>query len=198
MDRHLVERWTDTTTFGVALVFAGTLALPVLALGVVISVVMIGVALFEQTVGPFGPVVVVLSAGGVIGVIGWVRARQGFSKPEGHNVTATLLCLLVGTGTALAVGAFAAAPIVMPVPESWGPVAAAWPAAAVWPAAVVWPAAMFVAAHVVWVLAGIGWMQRLMRRHAEHTGRVFDGIPLVLLCVAITLAAAAALVTLLS
>ena len=27
MDRHLIERWTDTTTFGAALVFAGTLAL---------------------------------------------------------------------------------------------------------------------------------------------------------------------------
>ena len=190
MDRHLIERWTDTTTFGVALAFAVALALPVLALGVIVSVATIGVALFAQTVGPFGAVVVVLSVGGVIGVIGWARARQGTSRPEGHNVTATLLCLLVGIGTALAVGAFAAAPIVMPLPESWGPVAAAWPAAALW------PAALFVAVHVVWVLAGIGWMQRLMRRHAEHTGRAFDGIPATLLCVAIGLGAAAAVLTL--
>jgi hypothetical protein len=41
-------------------------------------------------------------------------------------------------------------------------------------------------------------MQRLTRRYAEHTGRAFDGIPAALLCVAIALAAAAALVTMLS
>jgi len=64
MGRHLIDRWTDTTAFGVALIFAGTLALPVLALGVIVSVVMIGVALSTQTVEPFGTVVVVLSAGG--------------------------------------------------------------------------------------------------------------------------------------
>lgn len=186
MDRHLVERWTDTTTFGVALVLAGTLALPVLALGVIVSVGMIGVALFEQTVGPFGPVVVVLSTGGVIGVVGWVRARQGFSRPEGHNVTATLVCLVVGTATALAVGTFSAAPMVGGLREPWGPAAVALPGAAAW------PAALFVAAHAVWVLAGIGWMQRLIRRYAEHTGRAFDGVPVVLLVVALTLALLAA------
>jgi hypothetical protein len=180
MDRHLVERWTDTTTFGVALVLAGTLALPVLALGVIVSVPMIGFALFEQTVEPLGAVVVVLSAGGAIGVIGWVRALRGIRRPEGHNVTATLVCLVVGTATALAVGAFAATPMVGSLRESWGP------------ATVTWPAGLVVAAHAVWVLAGIGWMQRLMRRHAEHTGRAFDGIPVVLLVVALTLALVAA------
>jgi len=184
MDRHLVERWTDTTTFGVALIFAGTLALPVLALGVIVSVVMIGVALFKQTVEPFGTVVVALSAGGAIGVIGWLRARRGISSPDGHDVTATLVCLVVGIATALAVGAFSAAPIVVYLRKPWGPVAAAW------------PAGLFAAAHAVWVLAGIGWMQRLMRRHAEHTGRAFDGIPVVLLFVAMGLGAAAALLTL--
>ena len=192
MGRHLIERWTDTTTFGVALALAVALALPVLALGVIVSVAMIGTVLFEQRVEAFGMVVVVLSVGGVIGVIGWARARQGISRPEGHNVTATLLCLLVGTATALAAGAFAAAPIAVSLPQLPGPAPAAWLAAAAG------PAALFVAVHVVWVLAGVGWMQRLMRRYAEHTGRAFDGIPVVLLCVAITLAAAAALLTLLS
>jgi hypothetical protein len=129
-------------------------------------------------------VVVVLSAGGAIGVIGWVRALRGIRRPEGHNVTATLVCLVVGTATALAVGAFAATPMVAGLREPWGP------------AAVAWPAALFVAAQAVWVLAGIGWMQRLMRRHAEHTGRAFDGIPVVLLFVAIGLGVAAALLTL--
>jgi hypothetical protein len=190
MDRHLIDRWTDTTTFGVALAFAVALALPVLALGIIVSVAMIGVAIFEQRIGPFGPVVVVLSVGGVIGVVGWARARQGSSRPEGHNVTATLVCLVVGTATALAVGAFAATPMVGGLREPWGPAAVAWTAAAAW------PAALFVAAHAVWVLAGIGWMQRLMRRHAEHTGRAFDGIPVVLLFVAMGLGAAAALLTL--
>lgn len=186
MDRHLIERWTDTTAFGVALVFAGTLALPVLAFGVIVSVGLVVAAVVEQTANPMGTVIVVLSAGGAIGVIGWLRAHRGTSAPEGHNVTATLVCLVVGAVTALAVGAIAAAPIVISLRDPWIRLAE------------VWPAGLFVAAHVVWVLAGIGWMQRLTRRYAEHTGRAFDGLPAASLCVAIALAAAAALVTLLS
>jgi hypothetical protein len=170
----------------VALAFAGALALPLLALGVFVSVGLIVAALVEQTANPLGTVIVVLSVGGGIGVIGWVRARQGTSTPEGHNVTATLVCLVVGTATALAVGAFASAPIVMSLRDPWLRPADAW------------PAGLFVAAHAVWALAGIGWMQRVTRRYAEHTGHAFDGIPAALLCVAIALAAAAALVTLLS
>ena len=186
MGRHLIERWTDTTTFGVVLVFAGTLALPVLALGVIVSVGLIAAALVQQTANHFGTVIVVLSAGGAIGVIGWLRALRGVRRPEGHNVTATVVCLVVGTATALAVGAFAAAPIAVSFRDPWGLDFATW------------PALLFAAAHAIWVLAGIGWMQRLTRRYAEHTGQAFDGIPAALLCVAIALAVAVALVTLLS
>ena len=39
-------------------------------------------------------------------------------------------------------------------------------------------------------------MQVLMRRHWERTGHVFDGLPVLLLFVALTLATAAALTTL--
>lgn len=185
MSRHLIERLTDTTAFNVALAFAMALALPVLALGVIVSIGLLVAALVQQEANTLGTAIVVLSAGGAIGVIGWVRARQGISRPAGHNVTATLVCLAIGTATALAVAAFAAVPTAVSWREPWGPAAGL-------------PTVLFAAAHAVWVLAGIGWMQRVMRCHAEHTGRVFDGIPATLLCVAITLAATAALVTLLS
>jgi hypothetical protein len=186
MTKHMIDRWMDTTAFGVALAFAGALALPLLALGVIVSVGLIVAALVQQTANSMGTAIVVLSAGGAIGVVGWVRALRGIGRPEGHNVTATLVCLVVGVATALAVGAFAAAPIVVSWRDAWGgPVAA-------------WPAGLFVVAQAMWVLAGIGWMQRLTRRHAEHTGRAFDGTQVVFLFVAIALAATAALVTLLS
>jgi hypothetical protein len=186
MGRHLIERWTDTTTFGVALAFAGALALPLLGLGVIVSVGLIVGALVEQTANPLGTVIVALSAGGAIGVIGWVRALRGINRPEEHNVTLTLVYLVIGTVTALAVGAISSVPMVVSLREPWELPTDAW------------PVVLFVAAHMVWVLAGIGWMQRLTRRYAEHTGRAFDGIPAALLCVAIALAAAAALVTMLS
>ena len=39
MHRHLLERWYDTTAFGIALGLSGALVLPVLALGVLVTVI---------------------------------------------------------------------------------------------------------------------------------------------------------------
>ena len=58
--------------------------------------------------------------------------------------------------------------------------------------------ALFVAANVVWALAGAAKVQRLTRDRAEHehvggkqVGRAFDSLPVVLLIVAIALTTAA-------
>ena len=183
MRRHSIDRWTDTTTFGIVLIFSAVLLLPVLALGLVVSFVMLVVAVAEQTAELAGAVVVVLSAGGAVGMFGWLRAHHQVKRPTMHNVTATLLCLAVGIATALAVGAIVMVPTVEAALRSpWGSPAAAW------------PGVLFVAAHAVWALSGIAWVQRLSLRYAEHTGRPFDGIPIIVLLVAIALATAAALI----
>ena len=179
MDRPLLDRWTDTTVFGVALAISGAMVFPVLALGLVVSVGMVGFAFAQQTTEVFGAVIVVLAAGGAVGVIGWMRARHQVWSPEEYNLTATLVCLVVGAITALAVGAIVAVPLSAMMPER----------------AYAWPGFLFVAANVVWGLHGIGWMQRLARRYAEETGRAFDGIPTVALVITIALAVAATLIT---
>jgi hypothetical protein len=56
--------------------------------------------------------------------------------------------------------------------------------------------ALFAAANLVWAVAGIARIQRLLNRYAEKTGRAFDGLPVVLLFTAIALVIAAALKTL--
>jgi hypothetical protein len=54
---------------------------------------------------------------------------------------------------------------------------------------------IFVSANAVWAFAGIASMPRLTGRYAEHVGRVFDTLPVVLLLVALVLGAAALLGT---
>jgi hypothetical protein len=181
MDRHLIERWTDTTAFGVAQVISGLIVLPVLAVGVVVSARMLVFALLEQTANLYGAAVVVLASGGAAGVFGWLRARHQARNPDAHDLTATLVCLTFGTATALAVGAIAAA----------GTTLTDTPLE-LWP-----PAVPFVAAQIVWVLCGIGWIQRLTRLYEEDAGRAFDGTPATLLVVTIVLATTATVLTVL-
>jgi hypothetical protein len=185
MHRSWPERWADTTAFRVLLSLAACAVLPVLGLGILVTAA-VGSALvgapqrIEAGQVAFG----LLALGGALGMIGWVRALMGVRAPARHSVTATLLLLVAGTVTALAVAAAVAVMIVDAALRS-GPDAAASLALG----------ALFVAANLICVLAGVASMQRLLRRYAETTGRAFDSLPVVLLAIALVLATAAALTT---
>jgi len=182
MHRHVIDRWTDATTFGVMLIFAGLAVVPVLAMGVLTTVIGGTVVLIERSpVELEQAVFALLSVGGALGFLGYLRARWGARDPRQHNITATLACLAAGVLAALSVAGFVLVTAVASWREPWG--------SAVWLVL----GALFATANVVWALAGIGWMQRLARRYAEHTGRPFDGLPALLLLVAVALATTAAL-----
>jgi hypothetical protein len=181
MGTRLIDRWTDTTAFRLMLFVGGLVAVPVLMLGLLMTVGLLSAAVLEQRAALEGAVVVFLSIGGGLGMLGYLRAHWGAKAPSRHNVTATLLCLAIGIVTALAVAGVVAAVAI----ESWFARGRSTAALGL--------AALFVAAHIVWVAAGVAWMQRLARRYAEITGRAFDGLPVALLFVAVALAAAATL-----
>jgi hypothetical protein len=181
MSKHLIDRWTDTTAFRFVLFFSGVLVMPVLALGVLTTVIggtvlVIGPSAVELEQVVFG----LLSAGGVLGVVGYARAHLGARNPDRHNVTATLLCLAAGSVTALAVAGYAVFGTLDGLRSPWA--SPAW----------VSLTTLFAAANVVWAVSGIAWMQRLPRRCAERTGLAFDGVPALLLFVAVALTTAAA------
>jgi hypothetical protein len=180
MPRSTIERWTDTTAFRLMLFCGGLVALPVLALGLLTTSWLLSVAVVEQRAEIEAAVIVFLSIGGALGVLGYLRAHWGAKEPRRHNVTATLLCLAIGIVTALAVAGVVAAEAVERIFAGRFTLRLCF-------------AALFVAAHLVWVAAGVAWMQRLPRRYAESTGRAFDSLPVVLLFVAVALAAAATL-----
>jgi hypothetical protein len=191
MHRYLLDRWTDTTVFRGLLFFSGCLVLPVLGIGVLTTVVGGAVVVMEGSPVDVEQVVfALLSIGGAVGFVGYLRAHRAARAPSRHDITATLVCLAVGIGTALAVAVFVAAQGVETWLTPWG--RNAW----------LGPVAAFAAANAVWAFAGAAWMQRLTRVHAEHelvggkqVGRAFDSLPLVLLLVAIALTTAALLVT---
>lgn len=183
MVRHAIDRWTDTTAFRCALLFAGLVVSPVLALGVLTTVAGGAFLLVEgQAVDLTAATFALLSAGGVLGFLGYVRAHFGAQNPGRHNVTATLVCLAAGVVTALVVVGFSLTGVL----DAWRP----WRDGP-WVAA----PALFAVANLVCVVSGVAWMQRLPRRYAEKTGRAFDGLPVLLLLVAIALATAALLRT---
>jgi hypothetical protein len=184
MSRHMIERWTDTTLFRFVLFLSGVLVLPVLALGVVTTVIGGALLVIEPSAVEVEQVVFgLLSAGGVLGIVGYARAHLGVRNPDRHNVTATLLCLAAGIVTALAVAGYSLFGTLDGLRGPW--TSTAW----------VSLATLFAAANVVWAVSGIAWMQRLPRRYAERTGAAFDGVPALLLFVAVTLAAAAVTIT---
>jgi hypothetical protein len=179
MKRSLIDRWTDTTLFRLALVFAALAVVPVLLMGVATTVIGSVVMLFGASAAEIDleqAVFALLSLGGALGFVGYLRAHRGVRKPDRHNVTATLICLAAGVVTALAVAGYAVIGALDGLSGSWG--SSAW----------VPLTTLFAAANVVWALSGIAWMQRLPRRYAERTGRSFDGLPALLLFVAVALA----------
>jgi hypothetical protein len=181
MKRSLIDRWTDTTLFRLALLFSALAVVPVLLMGVATTVIGGAVML----VGPSAAqleleqaVFALLSLGGALGFIGYLRAQWGVTRLDRHNVTATMLCLAAGVVTALAVAGYTVTGVLHGLRSPWG--------SPVW----VLLTTLFAAANVVWALSGIAWMQRLPYRYAERTGRAFDGLPALLLFVAVVLATA--------
>ena len=182
MQKHAIDRWTDTTVFRAALLLAGLVVLPVLAMGVLTTVIGGAVLLMERSaVDVVQGVFALLSLGGALGCIGYARAHQGARNPDRHNITATLICLAAGVVTALVIAGFALAGVLDGWTDPWG--ARPWVAVP----------GLFAAANLVWVVAGIAWMKRLPRRYAERTGRAFDGLPALMLFVSVSLATAAVL-----
>jgi hypothetical protein len=186
MVRHAIDRWADTTAFRVALVFAALGVLPVLFVGVGMTLVG-GLKAFvygwpgELELGAMA--LPLLSAGGACGFVGYVRALSGMKKPQRHNVTATLVLLTAGVLAAISVAGIVIATVLgagLPYREA---------------ANVLVAAALFAAANLLWAFSGIAWMQRLLHRYRETTGRAFDGLPVVLLFVALALATAAVITT---
>ncbi|HEY3517247.1 MAG TPA: hypothetical protein VGL98_09405, partial [Gammaproteobacteria bacterium] len=179
----------DTTAFGIALGLSGALVLPVLALGVLVTVIGGSFMIADPSAVEIGQVAFALLAiGGALGFVGYLRAHFGIKDPCRHNVTATLLFLTAGVLAALSVAGVVLVTTLGMAMEIWhrdfhdGTFLLVL-------------GALFATANLIWAFAGIGRMQRLMRRYAERAGRAFDGLPVVLLFMAIALAIAAALKT---
>lgn len=187
MQRRAIDRWADTKLFRAALTLAALPVAPVLLVGIaLVCVSSIKVFAYGWPVDlePGAIAVLLLTTGGVCGFVGFARAHRGCSAPREHNVTATLVLLAAGVLAAIGVaGIVLGAVLQAGIP--WRSASHVYVAAA-----------LFAAANLVWAFAGIAWMQRLMRRYGEATGRAFDGLPVVLLCVAIALSVAATLRTL--
>jgi hypothetical protein len=185
MRRHVIDRWYDTTAFGIALGLSGALVLPVLALGVMVTVIGGTVTLAHSLdVQRWQVVIALLAVGGTLGFVGYLRAHRGINDPISHNLTATLLFLTAGILAALSVAgvvSLTATEISQRASSDAGFFLAL--------------GALFAAANLIWAIAGVARMQRLLDEYAQRTGRAFDGLPVVLLFVAIALAVAATLKT---
>jgi hypothetical protein len=179
MSGHLVEHWSDTLAFRAALVVSGCIVLPLLFLGLFVSLGMLVTAIAAQTANLPGAIVVVLSLGGGVGMFGWLRAHHEVKTPGVRDPLVTCVCLAIGTLTASAV---AAIPLVVTFREFWGELED------------VWPVLLLGSAPAVWALSGVARLQKLLHAYAQGTGRAFDGMPAAMLVVAIVLAAAATLI----
>jgi len=183
MERSLIDRWTDTTAFSCLLVASSIVVWPVVAMGVVITVIGGAAVLIDGAVDIAQAALALSSVGGALGFVGYIRALMGARNPARHNIMATLVCLAAGVITAFAVAVSALILAVLAWTTPWGN------------QGVVAASVLFAAATLIWALSGIGWMQRLPSRYADKTGREFDSVPVILLFVALALATAAVLAT---
>ncbi len=82
MDRHLLDRWTDTPFFRALLFFSGCLVLPMLGVGVLTTVIGGAVVVIEQPALDVEQVVfALLSIGGAVGLVGYLRAHRAAKAP---------------------------------------------------------------------------------------------------------------------
>jgi hypothetical protein len=93
--------------------------------------------------------------------------------PGRHNLTVTLTFLAFGIAAAIGVSSSLAF-FALESESPWLAVLASSPA--------------------VWVLGGVGWMQRLPRLYTQHTGRPVDALPVTHLLTGIGLSLAAVLI----
>jgi hypothetical protein len=182
MRRQIIDRMADTVVFRMLLFLSGLVVLPVLMLGVLFSALFL--PSWRSASNSVAAAFLLLSAGGAIGVTGWLRALRGIRAPEHHNIDLTMICLAIGILTALSVGSVTTVEIVA---ELHGE--RVWATHRI----VLWSA--FVVAHGLWILSGIAWMQRLARSYAERTSRSFDALPVALLLIALGLALTVAFVS---
>ena len=182
MRKALIDRWADTTVFRVLLFVSALAVLPVLAVGVVMTLIGSAVLVSAPMTVDFARVIfAALALGGALGFVGYWRAHPVMKSHARRDLTLTLMLLAVGVVTALSV----AGAVVLELVDGW----------------LTWGSdfglvlgAAFAAANLVWAMSGVAWMQRLARGYAERAGRAFDGLPVLMLGVAITLATAAVLI----
>lgn len=184
MGTHMIDRLTGTLGFRVLFVVSAVLVLPVLALGLfVTSGLFLAMANSEHDSLMEMLGFVSLSLGGAIGTAGWVLSLVAARNPERYNLTAILICLAVGVVTAFAVTTYSIGALLAELGSRYSSGLS------------VQAFGVFGTATTICWLDGIGRMQLLFRRYRERTGLVFDGLPVLLLFVALTLATAAALTT---
>jgi hypothetical protein len=177
MPKHLIDRLTDTTTFRVLLFVSALFVLPVLALGFFYTPLLLSMSVSDgERLDVFA--FAGLSLGGAVGVTGWMVAIVAARSPERHNLIATILCLVIGVVTALAVTGSLIVMTVERFGDPWG--GGRWAIAPV----------AFAGGTAIWAIGGVGRIQRLARVYRERTGRTFDGIPVVMLVVVVGLVAA--------
>jgi hypothetical protein len=126
--------------------------------------------------GPFAALVIC----GTVGVVGWARAKGATPATSHGSLETTIVCLGVGCGAAAATLGWIAWSSAA-LPRDPGLLALAGGASA---------------ALLVMLLGGLGWIARLGRGFAVHTGRRFDALPAMFLLIALAQAAVAALAAL--
>jgi hypothetical protein len=181
MSGRLFDRLTDGAGFAVLLAISGVIVLPILFLGLVLLLPMLVLDLAAHGADAETLALATLPLGGVIGVVGLLRARWGTARPERHNVTATLIFLAIGAITAAAVGGLVLVEALVQARTFGSP----QPLLSV----------LFASANAVWIVSGIAAVRRLARRLAERTGEAIDAVPVLLLLVVLVLAWTVVLVT---
>jgi hypothetical protein len=183
MRKALLDRWTDTAAFRALLFVSAVAVLPVLGVGVLMTLIGSAALLQAPSALDFeAAVFAALALGGLLGFAGYWRAHAVAKRREPRDLTATIVCLASGVVAAVAVALFVALELV----DAW--LASGFDFVLVL-------AGAFVGANLVWAVSGVAWMQRLARGYAERSGHAFDGLPVLFLFVALALATTAVLGT---
>jgi hypothetical protein len=172
-----IERLTNSMAFHAAFGTAALVVVPVLLLGLVVSPLLLALDSPAAATPPL-----LLTAAGVAGVAGWLRAHWLVRAAPRGNLDVTLACLAIGVAAALVPSGLAGLLWVewIEADRRFGPR----------PTLVT----LVAAAHLVVAVSAIGWMQRLARHYARRTGERYDALPMVFLLLALALALVATLI----
>jgi hypothetical protein len=153
----LLERLTSSTAFAVLFAIAATILAPTLLLGVLVS----AMALLFGFHRSDDLALLLLTVGGVVGIVGLVRSRGAPASRMGYRLT--LLALAIGLATAAAIVGALAARVGLEDKLTLAAIALMVPV----------------------FLAGLGGVARLRRLRAVAEGRVRDSLPLIFLGLAL-------------